>query len=176
MKKTDDEEIIMPSFASGKAFIQYEDIGKKVKNLFDFLHEEKTRKWIAKTIELGVSWDRIFIFCASVWSYPEDIEKIINVVDDGRALEIQNMADSEKTCITLEPIKLEGGTKLRPQITLVLCGSEKKGVSNFYGKYFKSHPWFTPSIEKILCEQNNDDNNKQPLSESSKKKMVPYSF
>ena len=122
MKKTDDEEIIMPSFASGKAFIQYEDIGKKVKNLFDFLHEEKTRKWIAKTVKLGVSWDRIFIFCVSVWSYPKDIEKGIKIINDDRTVEIQNTDDSETTFITLEPIKL----KLRPKITLVLCGNEKK--------------------------------------------------
>ena len=156
---------------SGKAYIQYEDIGKKVKKLFNFLHEKKTRKWIAKTVKLGVSWDRVYIFCASVWSYPENIEKNIKIINDDRTVRIKSADDSGKTCITLEPIKLGNGTELSPKITLVLCGNERKGIRNFYGKYFRNHPWFAPSIEKVLCEQNNNESNEQPLPEPPKKKL-----
>ena len=71
-------------------------------NLFKFLHEESTKKWIAKTIERSVSWDRIIFICVSVLSYQKGVETNINVLDDGsdgnddnnRVVEIKNMSES----------------------------------------------------------------------------------
>ena len=91
LMKTDEGEIV-PAFAEIKYSspdsiketpLEYKDIRDKTANLFEFLHKEDTRSWIAKTKELGVSWERIFIFYISVWTFPKKINKWIKINDGG---------------------------------------------------------------------------------------------
>ena len=71
----------------------YDAIGNKVKNLFDFLHKDDTKRWIKRSAELGVSWERIFIFCISVWTYPKDFDENIIIDNDGKTVIIKALSE-----------------------------------------------------------------------------------
>ena len=104
--ETDDKEIVpafievkyMFSSTTKREYFKYDAIGEKVMNMFELLHEKNTKRWIANTMECGVSWNRIFFICISVLSYQPGIAANINVLDDGdydnRIVEIKNMSKS----------------------------------------------------------------------------------
>ena len=68
--------------------LKYTDIEDKVDKLLDHLRNDaKTRAWVEKAKELGVSWKRVYIFFISVWSYSPDIKDDIEMLDDDKIID-----------------------------------------------------------------------------------------
>ena len=80
--------------------------------------------------------------------------------------------NSEKVTVRIrqEPIKLENGTELDPEITIVLCGGGRDAVRCFFGKYFGDRPWFITDTDRASYAGDKENNNSEQSSEPSMKR------